>query len=139
MIRARVRIRLDPEYNESRAGFATRELWLGKHRRRGGSGARAEPGGTGWRAGRAPLDHRFSRRSAGQGPASAAGVVGMAPRSPTGKLMTRWQRSTRPFLIGLPLLTLPAAGSAQAVDTSGAGAIITQAMDHSEVMANLRE
>ena len=53
--------------------------------------------------------------------------------------MTRWQRTTRPFLVCLPLLALPAAGSAQAVDTSGAGAIIAQAMDHSEVMANLRE
>jgi carboxypeptidase Q len=38
------------------------------------------------------------------------------------------------------LATAPAALSAQtAVDTAGAGALIAQAMDHSEVMANLRQ
>jgi carboxypeptidase Q len=53
--------------------------------------------------------------------------------------MTRWQLTIRPLLICVPLLALPVVGSAQAVDTSGAGALIAQAMDHSEVMANLRE
>jgi carboxypeptidase Q len=53
--------------------------------------------------------------------------------------MTRWQLTIRPLLICVPLLALPLVGSAQAVDTSGAGALIAQAMDHSEVMANLRE
>ncbi len=53
--------------------------------------------------------------------------------------MTRWQLTTRPLLVGLQLLALPAAGSAQTVDTTGAGAIIAQAMNQSEVMANLRE
>jgi carboxypeptidase Q len=44
-------------------------------------------------------------------------------------------------LIALALLSLsPAALPAQtAVDTAGAGALIAQAMDHSEVMANLRQ
>ena len=44
-------------------------------------------------------------------------------------------------LLALALLaTAPAALPAQtAVDTAGAGALIAQAMDHSEVMANLRQ
>ena len=44
-------------------------------------------------------------------------------------------------LLALALLSLtPAALRAQAaVDTTGAGALIAQAMDHSEVMANLRQ
>jgi hypothetical protein len=47
---------------------------------------------------------------------------------------------SRPTFVLLFLLTLPAGASGQtAVDTSGAGALIAQAMDHSEVMANLRE
>jgi len=42
------------------------------------------------------------------------------------------------ILLLLPIL--PSGASAQtAVDTAGAGALIAQAMDHSEVMANLRE
>jgi hypothetical protein len=45
------------------------------------------------------------------------------------------------FLLGLALLfAAPACAFAQvAVDTTGAGALIAQAMDHSEIMANLRE
>ena len=54
-------------------------------------------------------------------------------------LTTTWCLMTRRFLILLPLLALPAAVTAQTVDTTGAGAIVAQAMDHSEVMANLRE
>ena len=47
---------------------------------------------------------------------------------------------SRPTFVLLLLLTLPAGASGQtAVDTSGAGALIAQAMDHSEVSANLRE
>ncbi|HET9727720.1 MAG TPA: hypothetical protein VFP28_12445, partial [Gemmatimonadales bacterium] len=46
---------------------------------------------------------------------------------------------TRHILVLFALLILPAAASAQTVDTSGAGAIIAEARDHSEVMANLRE
>jgi carboxypeptidase Q len=47
---------------------------------------------------------------------------------------------SRPTFVLLLLLALPAGASAQTgVDTSGAGALIAQAMDHSEVMANLRE
>ena len=47
---------------------------------------------------------------------------------------------SRPTFVLLLLLALPAGASAQtSVDTSGAGALIAQAMDHSEVMANLRE
>src|SRR6266545_3906289 len=44
-------------------------------------------------------------------------------------------------LLALALLSLsPAVLRAQsAVDTAGAGALIAQAMDHSEVMANLRQ
>jgi hypothetical protein len=53
--------------------------------------------------------------------------------------MMRWHRTIRQALISFPLLALPVTASAQAVDTSGAGAIIVQAMEHSEVMANLRE
>ena len=45
---------------------------------------------------------------------------------------------SRHLLVLFPLLILPAAASAQTVDTSGAGAIIAEARDHSEVMANLR-
>ncbi len=53
--------------------------------------------------------------------------------------MTRWHLTIRSSLVCLPLLALPLVGSAQTVDTTGAGAIIAQALDHSEVMANLRE
>ncbi len=46
---------------------------------------------------------------------------------------------SRPLLVIASLLFAPAALPAQMpVDTSGAGALIAQAMDHSEVMANLR-
>ena len=46
---------------------------------------------------------------------------------------------SRPLLVIASLLSAPAAASGpDAVDTSGAGALIAQAMDHSEVMANLR-
>ena len=43
-------------------------------------------------------------------------------------------------LLALVILAVaPAALAAQTVDTAGAGALIAQAMDHSEVMANLRQ
>jgi hypothetical protein len=47
---------------------------------------------------------------------------------------------SRSLLLFLALAAMPTAGRAQtAVDTSGVGALVAQAMDHSEVMANLRE
>ncbi|MGN6390807.1 MAG: M20/M25/M40 family metallo-hydrolase [Gemmatimonadales bacterium] len=47
--------------------------------------------------------------------------------------------TTRFLLIGtLVLAAVPGASAQTSVDTAGAGALIAQAMDHSEVMANLR-
>src|SRR5689334_18603986 len=140
MIRAQVKTRPDPEYNERRAAFATRELrsTIGRTVAR----FRARAGGRSHRpqAGRPPADRRCSlalrRRDTRLEPPVAVGAV---PSPTPWQPMTRWHLTLRPFLICLPLLALPLVGSAQTVDTSGAGAIIAQAMDHSEVMANLRE